>query len=317
MTDFKAIETSYKGYKFRSRTEARWAIFFDACEIKWNYEREGYDLGDLGFYLPDFWLPVAKAFAEVKGQEFTTREINLCRRLALKSGHPVIMLAGAPEMQSYHVEMPTGLLADTVLLADQGVLPNDQDKIGDAVAQAKGARFEHGETPENVAPRAYPATRVSRHERQNHHVERGSSAERELIRAMIFSRENVQQIAERMGEESFREPQYRGLFRALVASGPAATVENITAQIDAASITTLEEILAEGSYQLDPERTIDDALGTLRARDLDLRAAELDRLIPIANQPEKDALIAEKDEIRKELKASGKNYYKKFRRAGA
>ena len=82
-------------------------------------------------------------------------------------------------------------------------------------------------------------------------------------------------------------------------------------------MATVEELLAEGSYQIDPERTISDSLATLRARDLDRRAQELDRIIPLADGAQKDKLIAEKDEIRKELKATGRNYYKKFRRTGA
>ena len=53
----KAIETEYKGYRFRSRLEARWAVFFDALGVQWFYEHEGFDLGKSGWYLPDFWLP--------------------------------------------------------------------------------------------------------------------------------------------------------------------------------------------------------------------------------------------------------------------
>ena len=52
----KAIQTEYKGYLFRSRLEARWAVFFDACGVRWEYEPEGYDLGDGIYYLPDFLL---------------------------------------------------------------------------------------------------------------------------------------------------------------------------------------------------------------------------------------------------------------------
>lgn len=52
----KVIETEYKGYRFRSRLEARWAVFFDACGVKWEYEPEGFDLGDGIYYLPDFLL---------------------------------------------------------------------------------------------------------------------------------------------------------------------------------------------------------------------------------------------------------------------
>lgn len=54
--DIKPIETYYKGIKFRSRTEARWAVFFDACGIKWDYEHEGYVVGDNLCYLPDFLI---------------------------------------------------------------------------------------------------------------------------------------------------------------------------------------------------------------------------------------------------------------------
>lgn len=56
MTDIKPIETEYAGYKFRSRLEARWAIFFDACGADWEYEPQGYTLQDGTKYLPDFLL---------------------------------------------------------------------------------------------------------------------------------------------------------------------------------------------------------------------------------------------------------------------
>lgn len=35
------IETIYKGYRFRSRLEARWAVYLDACGADWEYEPEG------------------------------------------------------------------------------------------------------------------------------------------------------------------------------------------------------------------------------------------------------------------------------------
>lgn len=65
-TTIKAIETTYKGYRFRSRLEARWAVFFDALGVPWEYEKEGFDLGDGIWYLPDFWLPKEQAWVEVK-----------------------------------------------------------------------------------------------------------------------------------------------------------------------------------------------------------------------------------------------------------
>lgn len=56
MTDIAAIETKYNGFTFRSRLEARWAVFFDTMRIDWIYEHEGYETPD-GRYVPDFWLP--------------------------------------------------------------------------------------------------------------------------------------------------------------------------------------------------------------------------------------------------------------------
>lgn len=70
----KVIPTIYKGYRFRSRLEARWAVFFDACGVEWEYEPEGYDLGDGLYYLPDFLLHGVQGraegdlYVEVKGK---------------------------------------------------------------------------------------------------------------------------------------------------------------------------------------------------------------------------------------------------------
>lgn len=50
----KIIETKYKGYHFRSRLEARWAVFFDELGVKWEYEPEGFELPNGKYYLPDF-----------------------------------------------------------------------------------------------------------------------------------------------------------------------------------------------------------------------------------------------------------------------
>lgn len=74
----KPIETVYNGYKFRSRLEARWAVFFDAIRLKYQYEPEGFEVTvhtsvfpDVDEettyrYLPDFYFPDAKCYGEVK-----------------------------------------------------------------------------------------------------------------------------------------------------------------------------------------------------------------------------------------------------------
>lgn len=50
----KPIETLYRGHYFRSKTEARFAVFLDCLGVKWDYEPQGFDLGNGLKYLPDF-----------------------------------------------------------------------------------------------------------------------------------------------------------------------------------------------------------------------------------------------------------------------
>lgn len=90
----KPIETLYKGYRFRSRLEARWAVFFDALGWKWEYEKEGYEFADGTRYLPDFWLPSpTTVWVEVKGQ-VCDNDWHKADLLAKESGYPVIMVFG-------------------------------------------------------------------------------------------------------------------------------------------------------------------------------------------------------------------------------
>ena len=104
----KAIETEYNGYRFRSRLEARWAVFFDAAGIEYQYEPEGYDLGDGIWYLPDFWLPAdrhpahpgAGYFLEIKPIEPSNKEIEKIRRLSIGTKHSSYLFYGPPGVKA-------------------------------------------------------------------------------------------------------------------------------------------------------------------------------------------------------------------------
>lgn len=92
----KAIETHYKGYRFRSRLEARWAVFFDALGASWDYEQEGLDI-DGHWYLPDFWFPTLECFGEVKPDTLTQKDFSLA--VACRS----ILLVGTPDVKGYRI----------------------------------------------------------------------------------------------------------------------------------------------------------------------------------------------------------------------
>lgn len=62
----RPIQTIFKGYRFRSRLEARWAVFLEALGLQWEYEPQGFELRDGTRYLPDFYLPNQETFVEIK-----------------------------------------------------------------------------------------------------------------------------------------------------------------------------------------------------------------------------------------------------------
>ena len=90
----RAFPTFYDGIQFRSRLEARWAIFFNACGIEWEYEPEGYQLSDGQGYLPDFLLHglvgrlEGDLFVEVKGQMTLKDEEKIKAFISMKKGEP-------------------------------------------------------------------------------------------------------------------------------------------------------------------------------------------------------------------------------------
>ena len=165
----KAIETRYKGYRFRSRLEARWAVFFDTLGLKWEYEPEGYDLGFGVWYLPDFFVRGQDgftAFVEVKPVDPSEEEIRKLRLLGEATDTYVCFLIGVPgdeaesdEDELWHVfSKRTGKdYFQRNTLGDSDLLYYGfgyQDRWGGeyhlliekAEAAARGARFQKGMT---------------------------------------------------------------------------------------------------------------------------------------------------------------------------
>lgn len=179
----KAIETRYRGCRFRSRLEARWAVFFDALKIRWEYELEGYVLNDGTWYLPDFWLPTFAGgmFVEVKppGESF-----DKAKQFCKDSGKSIWLAEGTPDVRAYIVADPLPdegnppIPPEAVVWEWPGI-PNADQAEGEnrmfsypgyenedlsispacwgmlgatflnAVEKARGARFEHDERERN------------------------------------------------------------------------------------------------------------------------------------------------------------------------
>lgn len=103
MPRLKAIQTIYNGYRFRSRLEARWAVFMDTLQIKYDYEPEGFNL-DGTHYLPDFWLPTQECWLEIKATPPTESEQTRAGLLAEHADKMVYVLWGQMSSPSSYAD---------------------------------------------------------------------------------------------------------------------------------------------------------------------------------------------------------------------
>jgi hypothetical protein len=104
----KPIQTKYKGHFFRSRLEARWAVFFDELGLEWYYELEGYDLGGGLYYLPDFYLPELKCWVEIKSptavlSTLEERKIFVFREKVKGENQDLLVLTKIPYIGEFNI----------------------------------------------------------------------------------------------------------------------------------------------------------------------------------------------------------------------
>lgn len=102
----RVIETTYHGVTYRSRLEARWAVFFDALHLHHEYEAEAFTDGNRS-YLPDFHVPSLKTFFECKPEYPGLEEVERARIAGEATEHRVIIVCGPPTApERHHFEYP-------------------------------------------------------------------------------------------------------------------------------------------------------------------------------------------------------------------
>lgn len=136
----QVIPTRYAGCHFRSRLEARWAVFFDTLGIRWEYEPEGFATSQ-GPYLPDFRIRVPDDgypyWFEVKHEGFVQDDRH--RVLCVETAMPLIVAAGMP--RSYEDQL--------------------KGSRSSLVAMLWGDRLDGAVIPAgNIQPEKYPAAFV-------------------------------------------------------------------------------------------------------------------------------------------------------------
>ena len=79
----KSYPTMYQNIRFRSRLEARWAVFLDI--IEWYWEYEPYDLYG---WVPDFYVKFDCSHSECNGYHDLLAEVKPYRTIEEFEGHP-------------------------------------------------------------------------------------------------------------------------------------------------------------------------------------------------------------------------------------
>ena len=149
MYTIKPIETKYDGYRFRARTEARYAVMFRACGLPYEFELQGYSL-ERGAFLPDFYLSRQHAWLEVKGPAPTFEDEDLCQCLAKETGEVVAIAQGQPSWETVLVLFSPEGNRLTATLPEFLMRWVSSDTVAGAIDAARSARFEHGETPKII-----------------------------------------------------------------------------------------------------------------------------------------------------------------------
>ena len=100
------IRTWYAGRRFRSRLEARWAVWFDAMKVPWEYENLGFDVGNTR-YLPDFEIPSWNMHIEIKPEHIKAKEQARLTAIVQAWGGEsgLAIIRGVPYYGEYVLEM--------------------------------------------------------------------------------------------------------------------------------------------------------------------------------------------------------------------
>lgn len=184
----KPIETIYNGYRFRSRLEARWAVFLDTLGVEYEYEPEGFELPNGKRYLPDFKVKCYGTrgewrednpfdlYIEVKGH---MKQSDADRILEFCAYYPILIVGNIPRKGCSHnstslsayenmdgtnvrpfnywtidgddfAAYPAACDGRFFLWGDDSNYIWNVDEVERAYDVARQARFEHGETPDQA-----------------------------------------------------------------------------------------------------------------------------------------------------------------------
>ncbi len=162
--------------------------------------------------------------------------------------------------------------------------------------------------------RVRPPVRARQGDRRRVAGERATGAERELIRVLLHRPAYFEQVIERIGSDSFRDPEFARIFATMTELGPEASPDAMAEQLDGDSVVVMQTLLEENAGFEHGDEAVAGALAALHERSLTERLSAIDRELPIASDAQKDELTREKVQLTGELRRlGGGRWWKQFR----
>jgi hypothetical protein len=163
----RPIDPRYAGFRFHSRLEAQWAVFFDALGISWRYKPQGYKLPDGTQCLPDFEMVhddmftarpanprqvtcagkevFDRTFIVIKGTHWELEEFDKMYDLSQSMCCEVVLLMGTPSDVLRLDNVRSISFFDGIDYVTWAGRLYPTDLLHDAMDAAMDARFEAGE----------------------------------------------------------------------------------------------------------------------------------------------------------------------------
>lgn len=164
----ESIDTFYNGNYFRSRLEARWAVYFDLIGLKYEYEPNGFKFKNRYNYLPDFFLPEQNLYCEIKNKNAywidggrhlrnpsaynnkdAFRYVKISEEL-MRESIPWVMFLGTPYDYLYNNQewWYCQMFSEYNDIMTEKIMTIFTEDNKNAAEEAARIRFEHGESAE-------------------------------------------------------------------------------------------------------------------------------------------------------------------------
>ncbi len=242
------------------------------------------------------------------------------KRRALDRLLPTIRATSDPLLRELYIGRAAEKsgIAKEALIREANATPRGESRTGSSPGRVgDGNHSQESGDPSGAeysppaADAPHPATaRVQRRQR----VDDGGvrAAEAELIRAMLGDPLRTERIAEQVDPARFTDKHYRAIFFAMLDLANEFSIARLEDRLEAEDIPALNALLGEPGVQIDPDQTISDSIAMIVMRDIDAKAAELQRLMSVATIPEQNDMMMQKLKLQQEIGALGQPPAKSF-----